>query len=368
MKKVLILTTSTGQGHNQAAKSLIDSFSNQGYECIRYDFLGYNSNIIKNIITKGYEISASKLPRIYGLIYKCSDNRSIHSLLNIVFNKSTKKIRTQIQKVKPDIIIGTHPLSVNIICNLKKKGLSIPFISVVTDFKAHYTYVNNLVDAYITASEFTKQSLINRNIDPNIIYPLGIPIKESFYEFNDNVPLIKHKNYFNLLLMSGSMGLSSISYVLDELLKNPNSLRITVVCGNNHKLQKSLQQKAQKTYSNKILHILGFSNDIDLLMEYSDILISKPGGLTVTEAMVKNLPLIIPFAIPGQETENVEFLTETGIAYYTPDLSNLNQVVNELIENPNLIAEMKNNLKNVVSKYSLNKIVTIANNLIDKKG
>lgn len=366
MKKVLILTTSTGQGHNQAAKSLMDSFSKQGYECIRYDFLGYNSNIVKNIITKGYEISASKLPHIYGLIYKYSDIKSIHSFLNIVFNKSTKKINDQIQKVKPDIIIGTHPLSVNIICNLKKKGLNIPFISVVTDFKAHYTYVNDLVDTYITASDFTKQSLIERNINPNIIYPLGIPIKESFYDFDDNIPLIKQKNYFNLLLMSGSMGLSNISYVVDELLKNPNNLRITVVCGNNKKLEQSLQKKSKEIYNNKILHILGFSNDIASLMEYSDILISKPGGLTVTEAMVKNLPLIIPFAIPGQESENVEFLTETGIAYYVPDLSKLNQTVNTLIENPSLISEMKNNLKNVVSKYSLDRIVTIANDLIEK--
>ena len=367
MKKVLILTTSTGQGHNQAANSLIEAFTKDGFECIRHDFLANNSKFLNDMIVGGYEISASKFPSIYGVFYKLTDSKATLKLLSLIFYGTSNKLNNLINSIKPDIIVGTHPFTVNILAKLKSKGMNIPFISVVTDFKAHYTYVSPLVDAYITASEYTKESLIARDINPDIIFPIGIPIKESFYQANNELPSIKNDDYFNLLLMSGSMGLKNISYVLDELLTNPNKLRITVVCGNNEKLKNTLSKKCQSTYPNKKLHILGFSNDIASLMEFSDVIISKPGGLTVTEAISKNLPLIIPFVIPGQEMENTEFLTSSGCAYYVQDIHNINPTVNNLIQNPEYLKTMKYKLKLLSSSYSIKGIVNIANSLIDDK-
>ena len=366
MKKVLVLTTSTGQGHNQAANSLIESFTQNGYECIRHDFLASNNKILNNIIVGGYEISASKFPKTYGFFYKLTNKKLIQNLLSLVFFNTSKKVNKLIDSVKPDIIVGTHPFTVSIISSLKKKGMSTPFISIVTDFKAHYTYISKYVDSYITGSEYTKASLINRGMNPKIIYPIGIPIKRNFFNNSSEINTIKNDDYFNLLLMSGSMGLKNISYVLDELLTNPNKLRITVVCGNNEKLKNNLMKKCQSTYPNKKLHILGFSNDISYLMEYSDVIISKPGGLTVTEAIVKNLPLIIPFVIPGQEMENTDFLTNSGYAYYVKKISDINPVVNKLIDNKQFLIDMKNNLKLLSSSYSIDKIISLSNNLIDK--
>lgn len=364
MKKVLILTTSTGEGHNQAANSLIETFSNCDYQCIKHDFLGSRNNLLRSTIVKGYEISASKFPKLYGGIYKLTDKNISNKLLRFIFYKNSQKLNKYISQTKPDIIIGTHPLTVNILSTLKKKGLNIPFISVVTDFKAHYTYVNSFVDAYITGSTYTKNSLINRGIDNNRIYPLGIPIKESFFNKDENIPHLKNDSYFNLLLMSGSMGLNSIYYVLNELLNNKNKLRITVVCGNNKALKEQITLKCSKQYPNKKLHILGFSKDIPYLMEYSDLLISKPGGLTVTEAIAKNLPLLIPFAIPGQEMENTEFLSENGYAFHINNIKDLNKTIDDLINHPEALKEIKDKLKNLSSTYSIREIVNIANNLI----
>ena len=245
--------------------------------------------------------------------------------------------------------------------------MKIPFISVVTDFKAHYTYVHPSVDAYITGSQFTKDSLIKHGIDSSKIFPYGIPIRESFFERNETIPEIKDDEYFNLLLMSGSMGLKNISYVLDELLNNKHKLRITVVCGKNKKLKCSLLKKSQHTYIDKKLHILGFSNDIASFMEYSDLIISKPGGLTVSEAIAKNLPLIIPFAIPGQEMENTEFLTSNGYAYYINNVKEINNLIDMLIDNPKYLIDAKKNLKELASTYTIKAIVDLANNLIEKK-
>lgn len=367
MKRVLILTTSTGQGHNQAANSLIEAFETENFTCIKHDFLEGNNKLLNDLIVQGYEISASQFPKIYGWIYKLTDNKFIYRFLPLVFRSTDKKLYTLIEESNPDLIVGTHPFTVNILSRLKKKGMTIPFISVVTDFKAHYTYVHPSVDAYITGSEYTKTSLVERGINPSKVYSYGIPIRESFFERNENIPDIKDDEYFNLLLMSGSMGLKNISFVLDELLNNNHKLRITVVCGKNEKLKNSLLKKSEKEYKNKKLHILGFSNDIASFMEYSDLIISKPGGLTVSEAIAKNLPLIIPFAIPGQEKENTDFLTSNGYAFYINNLRDINPTIDKLINNPNHLDTMKKNLQKLASSYSIKSIISLANSLIDKK-
>lgn len=367
MKKVLILTISTGQGHNQAAASVAESFEDKGYEIVKHDFLQKNSKFLNDIIVKGYEIMASKFPKTYGEFYKLTDSRVVNTLLNFPFYFSRRKVSKLINEIKPDIIIATHALSTRIISELKKEGLKIPYILIVTDFKAHYTYISKYVDAYITGSEYTKQSLIDRGINEHKIYPLGIPVNKKFYTEITNAAQLKDQEYFNLLLMSGSLGLNQISSVLKELLKNPNKLRITVVCGKNVNLKNSLTKYCNENlFQNKKLHILGFTKDISYLMDYCDVIISKPGGLTVTESIVKNIPLIIPFAIPGQENENTEFLTREGYSILIEDLNTLNSKINYLIDNPDYLMNKKAKLKSLSSTYSLEKIVEIAEDLIDK--
>ncbi|ABR32588.1 MGDG synthase family glycosyltransferase [Clostridium beijerinckii] len=368
MKKVLILTTSTGQGHNQAAASVEESFNNSGYEITKLDFLAKNSKLLNDIIVIGYEFSASKFPKTYGFFYKLTDTNLTNKLLKLIFFMARKKVSKLINKIQPDVIIATHSINISVISDLKKNGLDIPFILVVTDFKAHYLYVDSYVDAYITGSNYTKKSLVDRGINPNKIYPIGIPISSKFYTEVTSANDLKDDEYFNLLLMGGSLGLTTIFTVLKELLKNPHKLRITVVCGKNDNLKNRLISYCKENkFKNKKLHILGFTKDISYLMDYCDILISKPGGLTVTESIVKNIPLIIPFAIPGQENENIDFLTSEGYSIYVKDLSKLNDKINYLINNPNELSKIKLKLKELSSTYSLTKIVDIADDLISKK-
>ena len=367
MKKILILTTSTGEGHNQAAKSISTTFEKSGYEVITHDFLKNNSKFLTKLFIKGYEISASFLPKTYGVGYKITDTSFTNKLLSFMFSITKRKIKKMIEDTKPNIILVTHPFAVSIISSLKRKGLDIPVIVIVTDFKAHATYIDNSIDAYITASENTKLDLANRGIDSRRIFSYGIPVKDEFLDNKLDIRSTKNDGYFNILLMSGSMGLKNISYVLKELLNNSNKLRITVVCGKNDKLKDSLLKEYNHSIKNKKLHILGFSRDIDCLMEYSDLIISKPGGLTVTEAINKHLPMLIPFAIPGQETQNVEFLTSNGYAINIDNLLEINLIIDNLISNPKELEKMKFNLSKLSSLYSKENIVALANSLAIKE-
>ncbi|NME82635.1 glycosyltransferase [Clostridium sp. SM-530-WT-3G] len=365
MKKVLILTISTGQGHNQAATSIGESFKESGYELITHDFLARNSKFLNDVVVIGYKIMASKFPKIYGWFYNLTNTPMVNSLLNIPFIFPKKKVSKLIHEVNPDVIIGTHALSTRIVSNLKKEGLKTPYILTVTDFKAHYTYISSYVDAYITGSNYTKKSLIEKNIDANKIYPIGIPIDKKFYINVTNADDLKDNQYFNLLLMGGSFGLDIIFIVMKELLKNRHKLRITVVCGKNEQLKKLLTDYCNNnTFTSKKVHILGFTNDIPYLMDYCDVIVSKPGGLTVTESIVKNIPLIIPFSIPGQENENIDFLTSEGYSVKVDSIQNLNSEIDNLIENPEKLKLIKNRIKTLADTYSLDKIVDIAENLI----
>lgn len=365
MKKVLILTTSTGEGHNQAANSISDSFEKSGYNVIFHDFLKNNSKILNKLFVNGYEISASFFPKLYGFSYKLTDTKLTNKLLSAVFLLTKRKIYNLIKSENPDVILATHPFVVNILGSLKKKRINKPVIVIITDFKAHSTYIDKNIDAYIVASEDTKADLSKKGINPKKIFTFGIPVKDQFMQKHLDINSTKNDGYFNILLMSGSMGLNNISYVLRELLNNSNKLRITVVCGKNEKLKESLLNEYKHPIRDKKLHILGFSQDIDSLMDYSDLIISKPGGLTVTEAISKNLPLLIPFAIPGQEIQNTEFLTSNGYAMYLENLLELNLIIDNLISNPSNLKKMKLNLSKLSVLYSKENIIKLSDRLID---
>ena len=366
MKSVLILTTSTGQGHNQAAKSLMEVFKKRGFNVETYDFLKSNSSFLNSTITKGYEFLASKVPKFYGFFYNITDKKSTNKLLKYVFWNTERKLYKYISIKQPNLIIGTHPLSVNIVTHLKRKNLiNIPFISIITDFMVHYSYIDEYTDSYITANGYTKDYLFKRGISKEIIYPYGIPINSVFFSIDINVLETKDNEYFNILLMGGSMGLENISYVLKELIKNKNKLRITVVCGNNtHLKDKLVTEYSNKSIPNKKLHLLGFTKDISSIMDYCDLIISKPGGLTVTEALAKQLPIIIPFAIPGQEVQNTSFLTKIGCALYIKNIKDINPNIDLLIDNPDILNSMKDNINKLKNKGSTEDICTLAENLI----
>ncbi|WP_297630192.1 glycosyltransferase [uncultured Clostridium sp.] len=367
MKKILILSASTGQGHNQAANSLKVAFENQGFITSKQDFLQGSSKLLLALVVGSYEVSAMKFPLGYGLFYKLTNNPLINPLSTIPFYFIRKRMFKLIQEEKPDLIVTTHPLSICLVDGLKRMGVNVPIVSIVTDFKPHYTYISKKIDLYIAGSQYTKDVLIKKGINANIVHPLGIPIKDTFFKENTDIAELHNSDdYFNILLMSGSMGLEDISFVLEELLKNERKLRVTVICGNNKELKRNLDKHLNKEYKNKKLHILGFSTDIASFMEYSDILISKPGGLTVTESVAKDLPLIIPFAIPGQETENTEFLVSSELALKISHMSDINPLINDLIDNPEKLEDLKNRIKTLRDTYSVEKTVKVCSDLINK--
>lgn len=365
MKKLLILTMSAGGGHNSAANSLENQFIKNDYCTYKVDIAKYTNKVMYRVLSNAYKVLVCDFPKIYGEIYKISDaERFNNGFSKHAFKILKNKIYKNILNIQPDIIIGTHAFAVSIVSNLKsEKLINCPFISVITDYKVHYAYVHEQVDAYVTGSQYTKSTMISKNVPAYKIFPYGIPIKN---EFLKSYKLKNRKNncIFTVLIMGGSMGIRVIGKVVKELVKNKNKLKIIVVCGENKILKNNLERKYKQNTQNHRIDILGYTDEIPELMESSDIVITKPGGLTVTEAIYKKLPIIIPFAIPGQEEENSDYLVKTGAAIRLNKVKEINEKVNYLIENPNEYAHMKMSMKKLSNKYSITNIIQLSDRLI----
>jgi processive 1,2-diacylglycerol beta-glucosyltransferase len=360
VKTVLILTASTGAGHNQAAQNLKNEFEKRSFNVEIVDMFKSTSKRMNILLEDGYMLLATRLPKAYGALYRGSDKRFFNRLFAVnVFLATEIRLKRLIVKLSPDLIVSTHPFGVPIVGNLKRKQkIDIPFIQIVTDFKAHYTYIHPKVDAYITASEFTKDSLVTRGIIENKVFCYGIPTKPVFTQkkirqFSDEKP-------FELLVMGGSMGLKPMEKAVRTLLESPDKLKLTVVCGHNEQLKNSLEEECAESIATGHLKLLGFVDNIHELMEEADVIISKPGGLTSTEAINKCIPMIIPFAIPGQEQENTTFLVENEMAIEVKNIAELYEHIRALVDQPEYYQRMVNNMLNLSKNYSIDHIMELA--------
>lgn len=361
MPRILIISASTGQGHNQAANTLKNEFEASGYIVDIVEPFKEEGHIMDALIEDGYSIMATKLPRMYGRLYRIAYYRYINKGLVAVLNKTMgQTIFHLVQEYKPDLLISTHPFFVNVVSYLKAaRKITQPFISVVTDYLAHQIYINEFVDAYIVGSNYTKENLIAKGIIDHKIYVYGIPVRQEFRQ-----PRVPHNSrLFTLLLMGGGLGIPFIKKCLQKLMENTHRIRILVVCGNNQKLRRELEEKYRNNINHKELIIYGFTQNIPELMDQSDIIVTKPGGLTVTEALYKNVPILIPYFLPGQEEENTEILVKAGVAIRA-NISELNYVIDLLYNNPDLLGEMSLKARQLFQELSPGCVVQLADKLI----
>lgn len=367
MKKVLILTASTGEGHNQAAKSLADKFEEHGYAPYTMDLFKETSKALNTVMSDGYKVLANNLPLIYGAMYKMFNRKSFNNrFLRYGLVMVKNRVLEEVKEIEPDMIVSTHPFAVGIISDLKaRKKIDCTFMSVVTDFKAHYAYVSPHVDAYITGSEYTKESLVDMKIPPEKVFPFGIPVKAEFQNCGERPMISMDKERFEVLIMGGSMGSKDIAKVVKCMTVDADSrYHLTVVCGRNESLQSMLKEKYEDAVKADKLKILGFTKNVPQLMDECDVIVTKPGGLTTTEALSKQIPMIIPFAIPGQEFENTEFLVSSGAAIHVRDLDELKTQMDRLLMDRDLYVTMIENMQSISKHYSVDKIVDLTSHLI----
>ncbi len=372
--KVLILSATVGGGHMAAAEALKAYISTNcpRDEVAIIDALEEVDHVLNKLIVSGYSAIVRNIPLVFSAMYKASNKTTgVSSLIfNILFDKSEKLLKA-IRRFKPDVIISTHPFCAQMVSILKNRGkVTLPAITVITDYGSHQSWVNHATDAYIVAHEDMTEQLCKMGTTSANIYPFGIPVKSIFYKEKNKKLLLEQMRMdpqlSTILIMAGSMGVKDILKVYNDILQIKERFQMIVIIGKNETLYKrfSLLIKRKKITPRKYkpTKLIKYTKEVHRYMAASDLIITKPGGLTVSEAIASNLPMALFKAIPGQEEDNKKFLIENGMAV---DINNASckKIIENLVSKPYILEEMKQNCRNFDKSKSCENIIELVHRL-----
>ena len=391
IKKVLIMSASTGGGNNRSARAIKEelesrTIDNMSIECEIVDSLKLVNNTMDKVISRGYEKSALYTPKAYGSVYRFSET-TIASKNEFKTNPLTslmaRKFKHLLNESTPDLIIGTHPFPMIALSTLKKnnnihslsrsesfyKSTKVdipPMISVLTDYTTHSTWIQNEIDYYIVGHEYVKELLVYEGVDSEKVKAFGIPVEKSFLSHRDRETVLTELGLspekLTVLLMGGSFGAGNIKETLEDLIAIDRDFQILVITGRNEHLKDKLSKMLDSTIHNKNICLLGYTNKMNDILASIDVLISKPGGLTTTEALLNDVPMIVPYFIPGQEEENLDFLTNCGAALRTTKKYSLPVLLKVLIDDPSRLDNLRKNIKSI---RKFDSAVNISNLVVD---
>ncbi|HEU6448150.1 MAG TPA: glycosyltransferase [Verrucomicrobiae bacterium] len=322
MMRILIATVTAGAGHLAAASALEEAWRTLRPDDVveRIDLVKFFSRLHKKIYVDGYVQFVERAPELWGLFFNKTDNpklvRRLNKFLRAMPSASRHKFRRHLQQFNPDVVICTHFLPNELLGKLRKeKNSPQPFVaSVVTDFEAHALWMDSCVDLYCVAANETKSRIVARGVAAENVVVTGIPIAAKFLA-KPNAAAVR-KNYGLrddqpvLLVLGGGFGMGPVAEILAELDKVPAQFQTLVVAGRNEELRAKLATQDRKHPT----HVLGFASNMHELMAVADLIITKPGGLTTSEALAMGKPIFILNPIPGQEAANSDFLLERGAA------------------------------------------------------
>lgn len=352
--KILLIYVSAGSGHRSAAIALERTFALDGdsTEIKVIDALDYTNPAYKKVYVSTYLNLVKNIPELWGYIYKNYDSRKVSSeveKLRKTFDKfNTQKLFKFVYEYEPDAVIGTHFLPLQIVSHLKSQGkIKTISMGIVTDYGAHSLWMQDKVDLYFVPTEEVKRELNRFGQSIEKIKVTGIPVDPVFNEKPDKGFIREKIGITNgrttLLLLSGGYGIGPIKdFILS--FKNTNlPIQLLVVAGKNTKLIKEIVNLS----INIPLKVFGFVDNINELMEISDIIVTKPGGLTSSEILVKGKPMIVLDPIPGQEQRNCEYLLEQGVATRLYDPLDAPYKIAELLSNKEKLKNMKENAEKI---------------------
>jgi len=367
MKKKILIFYISHYGHFYAARALERGFVEvvKDVSVEKINAFSYTNPILEKIVNKAYIEVIKKKPELWGKMY---DNPEVM--------KKTKKTREALhkfnmQKIKklldeydPDAIFCTQAFPCGMVADYKKTCLkNIPLIGVLTDHAPHSYWLFDEVDYYIVPFKETKDVLIKKGVSSEKIKVYGIPVDPKFAIKKDSAEIKRKlhldKDKHTVLVMGGSQGLGSMEEVTLSLLNSEKrKIQVVIITGSNKKLYTRLLRIINKNKWDDV-YVLSYVENIDEFMEAADIVISKPGGMTIAETLAKNLPMLIVDPIPGQERLNTDFLVKKGVAIEIKDHKSVDQLVDKVIYSKNTLSQMKKNILKLAKPNSVSDIAEL---------
>jgi len=372
MKKVLILYATFGSGHKSIAEYIKNYLNESGkYECLTIDLVSYSVPIIGTFSKKTSEFLMTKLPSIWSILY-FSFNNKISAYISKNVSSSffmNKKLQKIIGDFNPDITIATHFLGTDVISRYNKKNITnSKIVTIITDYHAHNFWLTHLkeIDSIIVGNIEEKLYLLSRGFNLSKVHSSGIPILPKQINMLEKEKIFKKLKINNkkktiLFFVGGGNGALFNLIYFKELLKNKYDCNVLFIAGKNKTAYKKAK-KYVKRYNFKNAKVFGFVTNINEFYEISDFVITKPGGVQVTECLFFNKPMLLVKSNGGQEIANKNFLVRKGYAKNINSRKKFNKYFS-LMLNDNYLEIMKNKISKIDHKSSMEKLFKIIEKL-----
>ncbi|MGZ3235996.1 MAG: MGDG synthase family glycosyltransferase [Burkholderiaceae bacterium] len=371
-KKILILSVSAGAGHVRAAEALraYSGIHGESIAATHIDVMNYVSSGFRKLYTDFYIMLISKHPALWGYLYQRTNdampNSSMQKLRRALERLNTRSLLKELSVFKPDAIICTHFLPAEILARMIRiSRITCPVWVQVTDFDLHRMWVHEGMAGYFAANDEVAFRMHAQGIPKETIHVTGIPIMPTFDQPLDRVACANELELdpkrLTFLLMGGGAGLGKLDEIAARLLAIDSDFQLIVLAGKNEDALAALRMLSIR-YPDRLV-ACGFTNHVERLMACADLVITKPGGLTVSECLSMGLPMIVNSPIPGQEERNADYLLEQGVALKASDATTLEYRILHLLKNPDKLAEMRTKAKAIGRPTAAQRVLDVVLNV-----
>ena len=362
--RVLILSCNTGGGHNSAAAAVKEYFDSMNISCEIMDALAFDSQIKSDFISWGHQFIYKRAPRLFGAGYKYTERHppkpGKQSVIYHIVKKGAESFHNFLTDngADIDIIVSTHIFASMILTEVKRKyPTHMKTYFIATDYTCSPGVDEIDADAMFIPHKALIPDFTGNGIPEEKLVVSGIPVRRAFYErvepaaAKEALGLPVHSRI--VLMMCGSMGcgpLRELAFALSQAL--PKDAALVVVCGSNERVY----EKFQKLSGLPNVWVIGFTRKIHLYMDAASVILTKPGGLSTTEAATKGLPMVFIDAVPGCESKNLDFFIRNGFALTDETVDGLVSKVNALLTDRERAEAMSFALRESFAGYAAGKI------------
>lgn len=371
MRKVIIFYASYGGGHLSAARSIKENIETnyKDVDIKLIDCMEYINKVVNKVTTKAYSEMAKKAPRTWGRVYWKSQKGPLAHISNASNKVMSIKLNRLLKEFEPELVISTHPFSSQMCAYLKKLGkLNAKIATVMTDYAPHdqWLELNQYVDYYFVSHEGMKKQLHEKGIPNEKIFATGIPLSNKFLLKYDKAKTLENfglsPDRKTVLFFGGGefgLGKTQTFKIFKSFVESNNNIQIVAISGKNVKMKENFEHLVAELDKQKYVKILEYTDKVPELMSISDLVVTKPGGLTTTESLASGLPIVVINPIPGQEEENAEYLEKNKVAIWIRKNDNVEEILNDLFSNPTKMREMKIRARLLSKKNSTKDICKI---------
>ena len=367
-RKILIFYASAGHGHEKAAKAVLEAVQEKypDSQSKAVDVISLMPPFFGEVYRQTYLLQIKYAPWLWGVFYYSFDVPWIYFFMRgirrVMNSANSRNLERLVANENPDTIFTTHFLAAEVISHLKEKRITkAKLITIVTDYLPHYVWTAKNVDRYAVGLPETVEGLVHRGVAREKIEITGIPVEKKFFKPVSRTEILKNlqfkENIFTALLTSGGIGMGAVEPLLEKLLVSERPVQLILVCGSNQALFKRMKTSR---WANPRLCVLGFVSNMNELMEVSDVVIGKAGGLTITESFLKGRPVILMGSIPGQETRNVICVKAHGAGIEAQNTEEVAQIVLRLGGSPNEMEQLKKGVASIARPDAAEKIALLA--------